>query len=174
MATGQEQDKREDLTGDAALERLREMIKDSSLCFFCTGAALGPSRGVRPMGVERIDDDGTLWFLSADDSSKNRELAQDDGVELFFLPGKTEFLHLMGRAIITRDAAIIDALWQPMHRTWFNGGREDPRITAIGVRPERGYYWDTRHGTAVAGVKMMIGAALRRPIDDSVEGTLRV
>jgi hypothetical protein len=33
---------------------------------------------------------------------------------------------------------------------------------------------DTKHGTAVAGVKMLIGAAIGKTLDDSIEGTLRV
>lgn len=166
---------REDLTGGAALERLRGMIEDASTCFFCTAGAVGPSRGVRPMGVERIDDDGTMWFLSGADSAKNRELAERPQVELFFQGGKhSDFLHLIGRAEVSRDRAQIASLWKPIHRTWFTEGEDDPRITVIRVTPQAGYYWDTRNGTAVAGIKMLLGAATGRTMDDSVEGTLQV
>ncbi len=51
---------------------------------------------------------------------------------------------------------------------------DDPRITVIKVQPNDGYYWDTKHGMAVAGIKMMIGAALGKTLDDSIEGALRV
>ncbi len=57
-------------------------------------------------------------------------------------------------------------------KTWFTEGMEDPRLTAIRVRPAEGYYWDTKHGGAVAGVKMLIGTAIGRTMDDSVEGRL--
>jgi hypothetical protein len=40
------------------------------------------------------------------------------------------------------------------------------------VEPTEGYYWDTKHGNIAAGVKMFIGAAVGKTLDDSVEGRL--
>jgi hypothetical protein len=37
-----------------------------------------------------------------------------------------------------------------------------------------GYYWDTKHGHAVALVKMIAGALSGKTLDDSIEGTLKV
>jgi hypothetical protein len=61
-----------------------------------------------------------------------------------------------------------------MVETWFTEGKDDPRITVIKVTPTEGYYWDTKHGMAVAGAKMLIGAVLRKTMDDSVQGKLGV
>ena len=44
-----------------------------------------------------------------------------------------------------------------MIETWFNEGVDDPHITVIKVVPSEGYYWDTKYGNAVAGLKMIIG-----------------
>ena len=44
----------------------------------------------------------------------------------------------------------------------------------IEVRPTEGYYWDNKHGNAIAGIKMLIGAAIRKTLDDSIEGELKV
>ena len=57
-------------------------------------------------------------------------------------------------------------------KTWFTEGEDDPRISVIKVAPLDGYYWDNKHGNAVAGVKMMIGAALGKTLDDSIEGRI--
>ncbi|MEO7675481.1 MAG: pyridoxamine 5'-phosphate oxidase family protein, partial [Verrucomicrobiota bacterium] len=62
----------------------------------------------------------------------------------------------------------------PLLKTWFTEGVDDPRITVIRVAPSEGYYWDTKHGMAVAGVKMLIGAAIGKTLDDSMEGKLKV
>jgi len=51
---------------------------------------------------------------------------------------------------------------------------DDPRITVIKIAPYEGYYWDTKHGSAIAGVKMLIGAAVGKTLDDSIEGRLKV
>ena len=73
---------------------------------------------------------------------------------------------------MSRDKKKIKELWEPILKTWFTGGENDPRITAIGVVPSGGYYWDNKHGNAVAAIKMMIGAAIGKTLDDGVEGKL--
>ena len=163
----------EDLQGARALERLRDIIKKTQTCFFCTTSGKGPSEGTRPMNVREMDDRGHLWFLSASDSHKNLELGADASVSLFFQGSEhSDFLHLKGRASVSRDRARIKELWQPVLRTWFTGGIDDPRITVIQVTPEEGYYWDNKHGNAIAGVKMLIGAATGKTLDDSIEGRI--
>jgi hypothetical protein len=42
------------------------------------------------------------------------------------------------------------------------------------VRPSNGYYWDNKHGNFVAGMKMMVGAAIGKTLDDSIEGKLKI
>jgi general stress protein 26 len=83
-------------------------------------------------------------------------------------------LEIHGRATITQDKAKIKELWHPTIGSWFTEGIDDPRITVIKVTPSEGYYWDTKHGNAVAGIKIMIGALLGKTLDDSIEGNLRV
>jgi len=86
----------------------------------------------------------------------------------------SDFLMLSGSATISRDKAKIKELWEPIVKTWFTEGVDDPRITVIKVTPSDGYYWDTKHGMAVAGVKMLIGAAIGKTLDDSIEGKLQI
>jgi hypothetical protein len=59
-------------------------------------------------------------------------------------------------------------------KTWFTEGDNDPRISLIKVSPGDGYYWGTKNGNLVAGVKMLIGAAIGKTLDDSIEGQLKV
>ena len=171
----QPEDNREDLRAGDAVAKIKEIVGKAENCFFCTAVASGDSGAARPMNVREVDDEGNLWFLSASDSHKNEELGRDPSVRLYF-QGSThsDFLQLNGRATVSRDRARIKQLWEPILRTWFTGGVDDPRITVVKVEPTDGYYWDTKHGNAVAGVKMLIGAVLRKTLDDSVEGTLRV
>lgn len=165
---------REHLTGRGAIDRIKDAVDKAETCFFCTRPAAGGSSGVRPMGVRDVDEAGNLWFLSAADSNKNRELAADPHVDLYFQgSAHSDFLHLTGEATVLRDRPRIKELWSPLIKTWFTEGVDDPRITVLKVTPREGYYWDTKHGSAIAGVKMMIGAALGKTMDDSVEGKVR-
>lgn len=170
----QPEDNHEDLNGAKAIKKMAGLIKAAQTCFFCT-TERGGKVDARPMSVLQVDEQGNLWFLSADDSHKNQELQDNPAVRLFFQGSPhSEFLHLEGSASVSRDKAKIKELWKFVLKTWFTEGEDDPRITVIKVAPSHGYYWDTKHGNAVAGVKMMIGATLGVTLDDSIEGELNV
>ena len=77
-------------------------------------------------------------------------------------------------ATVSGDPKKTKELVEPIVKTWFTEGVDDTRITVIRVQPNEGYYWDTKHGSAVSGIKMLIGAAIGKTLDDSIEGTLRV
>ena len=57
-------------------------------------------------------------------------------------------------------------------KTWFTEGVDDPRITVIKVDTIEGYYWDNKHGNAIAFMKMTAGALMGKTFDDSIEGRL--
>ncbi|WP_312515086.1 pyridoxamine 5'-phosphate oxidase family protein [Massilia sp.] len=169
----QPEENRRDLSGADAIERIKDMIEDADTCFLCTGGSLGPSRGVRPMSVREVDDNGTIWFLSSVDSHKNHELETNPMVKLMFQADKhAGFLEIDGHAEISQDKARIKQLWDSHLKVWFTEGEDDPRITVLKVTPKIGYYWDNKHGQLVAGAKMAVGAVIGKTLDDSIEGTL--
>lgn len=49
---------------------------------------------------------------------------------------------------------------------------DDPRISFIKVAPSHDCYWDSKHGNAAAGIKMLIGATTGKTLDDSIEGKI--
>ncbi len=171
----QTENNREDLQGEQAIAKIKELVGKAQTCFFCTEAKSSETNRTRPMSVQQVDDAGNLWFLSASDSHKNEELAHDSAVKLFFQgSAHSDFLTLNGTATVSRDKEKIKELWEPIVKTWFTEGVDDPSITVIKVAPNDGYYWDTKHHIAVAGVKMMIGAAIGKTMDDSIEGPLHL
>ena len=133
------------------------------------------SGGTRPMSPQKIDEFGNLWFLSASDSHKNKEVAKDPHVKLYFQgSAHSDFLYLTGKATISKDKQRIKELWSPILKVWFTEGEDDPRITIIKVVPEEGYYWDNKHGNVVASIKMLAGAVIGKTLDDSIEGNITV
>ena len=171
----QPEDNYKDLHGDEAIKKLKDIVEDADTCFFCTNSSGAGSDGARPMSMRQVDEQGNIWFLSADDSHKNQEIARDSAVKLYFRGGKhAEFLSIKGYASISRDKAKIKELWNFALKTWFTEGEDDPRITAIKVTPHDSYYWDNKHGGAVAGVKILIGAVIGKTLDDSIEGKLKI
>jgi general stress protein 26 len=166
---------REHLSDSEANEKIKQLIeKAKKTCFFCTNIKTGEPFATRPMSVQKIDDDGTLWFLSSIDSNKNEHLRDDPSVQLLFKGSDySDFLSLYGTTHVNQDPNKIEELWEPILKTWFTEGKDDPRITVIRFTPEHGYYWDTKHAQIVAFAKQMIGAAIGKTLDDSIEGNLR-
>jgi general stress protein 26 len=80
----------------------------------------------------------------------------------------------VGTATISTDKARIHELWNPILKAWFTEGENDLRITVIKVAVQNGYYWDNKHGDAIALVKTAIGATIGQTLDDSIEGELAV
>ena len=164
----------EDLLNQDAVEKIKELSKKASTCFFCTAINDGKPFKTRPMSVQDVDDTGNIWFLSANDSSQNAEINSDKNVQLLFQSSAhSGFLAIDGIATISRDKQKIDEFWGPLLKTWFTEGKDDPRITVIKVETTNGYYWDNKHGNAIAFAKMTLGAMLGKTMDDSIEGELK-
>ena len=160
-----------DLQGNEAAEKIKDLVETAETCFFCTALGSGAPLKTRPMSVQKADEQGRLYFLSANDSHKNAEIAQDSRVQLFFQGGAhSDFLSVTGTATISTDKTLIKELWKPILKTWFTEGEDDPRITALTVQTDDGYYWDNKHGNAVAFAKMAVGAVIGKTLDDSIEG----
>jgi len=163
----------EDLSGQQAGQKIKELTENADSCYFCTKITTGQPLKVRPMSVRKVDEDGNFWFLSADDSVKNADIAQDPGVHLLFQgSAHSDFLSVYGNATISKDKAKIKELWEPILKAWFTEGEDDARITVIKVEAKEGYYWDNKHGNAIAFAKTIAGAVMGKTLDDSIEGKL--
>ena len=171
----QPEENHKDLHGAEAGKKIKELAEKNNSCFFCTAISTGSAVKTRPMAVQKIDEEGAFYFLSANDSHKNAEIAQDDKVQLLFQGNAhSDFLSIYGKATISTDKELIKELWEPIIKTWFTGGVDDPRITAIKVETVDGYYWDNKHDNTVAFAKMLVGAAIGKTLDDSIEGSVTV
>ena len=49
--------------------------------------------------------------------------------------GNDGFLSIAGTAIVSKDQAIIDELWNKYAEAWFEQGREDPTVALLQVKP---------------------------------------
>ena len=129
----------------------------------------------RPMATQEVDDEGNIWFMSGKDSDKNRDIENDQHVQLFYsATGKYEYMSIYGRAVIITDQFKIQELWTPMAKTWFKQGKDDPNISLIKVTPDDAYYWDTKNNKMVSLLKFAIGAiGVNTKDDGGIEGKLK-
>jgi len=162
------------LTSENASNKIKQLAEGIRTCLFSTNLTSQPI-STRPMGVQEVDDEGNLWFISSRTSNKNFEIGQDSRVQLFFSePSKNEFLSVYGDAEIFREQAVIEALWTPIAKAWFEEGKNDPDVTVIKVKPLDAYYWDTQSGKVVTFLKIAASAITGIKSDVGREGNLRV
>ena len=167
------QDHIKTLEGSEAVKKLKDLATSAENCFFCTNIKTGLPLSVRPMSVLQVDDAGNLWFASQIDSNKNNEIAVDPFTHLFFQENKNSgFLNIYGITEVVTDQNKIDELWNPLLKVWFQEGKDDPKLSLLKVVPTNVYYWDTKHGDAIAFIKMAASIITGKTMDDSVEGNL--
>lgn len=97
----------------------------------------------RPMAVAEVDAVGEVWFVTAEDAEKLDEIDSDDRTVVTG-QGKGIYVSLTGRLDVIHDRERIRALWKDAWKPWFPGGKDDPDIVLLRLRPEIGEYWDQR------------------------------
>lgn len=164
----------QNLTNEDAIKKMKEMAEDIKICMFCTYDTQQVMQ-TAPMSASEIDDDGTFWFLSTNESTRNADIQNNPATDLIFAnPGTSSYLSVRGRSEVIYDKQKLDDLWNPIVKTWFTEGKDDPRISIIRFTPEEAYYWDTKNGKMVSFLKIAVGAVLGKNLDDGIQGKLSV
>jgi general stress protein 26 len=103
----------------------------------------------RAMQTQRRTSGSDLWFMTNIESEKFEDIARDPHVNVSYYKDRTrEWVSVSGRAILSRDRDLIDALYQPDWKIWLgdekdgkrNGGPHDPRIALILVEADTVHY----------------------------------
>jgi general stress protein 26 len=97
----------------------------------------------RPMAIASVEDSGDLYFSTSLASPKVGELETDPGA-MVTLQSSDRFAAVQGTAEILRERSEIDRLWSESWRVWFPGGKTDPSLCLIRLRPKHAEYWDRR------------------------------
>ncbi|NEM98837.1 pyridoxamine 5'-phosphate oxidase family protein [Pontibacter burrus] len=125
------------------LQKLIDKIKNIDTAMMTTADDEGSLRS-RPMRNMQIKEDGVIWFFTGYESEKTHELQKDAHVNLSYAkPDDQLYVSVSGRAVVSRDKAKIDELWNPALKAWFPEGKEDPNIGLIKVTIDKAEYWDS-------------------------------
>ncbi len=142
------------LNGREAIDKMKDIVKDVNVAMMCTTTPSGNING-RPMGTAKVEDDGTIWFFSNDDSAKIKEMESDNGVCLCYSqPKDNTYACIMGQGHSVNDKAKMEELWNPMLKAWFPKGTDDPKMTLIKVKPHHAEYWDDSDSRMVVFFKI--------------------
>jgi general stress protein 26 len=131
----------------------------------------------RPGQAGRRTTGTDLWFMTNMENEKFEELALDPHVNVSYFRERTgEWVSVSGRAILSRDRDLIDALYRP---EWKNrlldtpgdakrdGGPHDPRIALILVEADSVVYSKNNRSMPLAlfqAVKGMVTSEAPTPV----------
>ena len=156
-----------------AKAKIKELAKSIDFAMMATDLKSEPFHAI-PMSTKKVDENGSIWFLSGQDSDHNANIRKEGRTQLIYSqPKNFEFMTVYGQAVITKDKAILKELYQSSDDNWFEGV-DDPNLTAIEVRPQEAHYWDTKHGKLVSLMKIAVGTVTGNEPDLSEEGDLKV
>jgi general stress protein 26 len=127
-----------------AAEKVKGLIGDERLAMLTTVEPSGKLVS-RPMALQRIDDDGTIWFLADRTSAKADQLERDSRVNLAFSSRGT-WISVVGDAYLDGNRTVIHDLWNSGAEAWFPDGPDAPDVTALRVDPHTAEYWDSPGG----------------------------
>ena len=127
---------------EAARAKVHEIVSKARVAMMGTYDATGAAHS-RPM-VAVENEGGELWFFTRSDSRKLSEIARDPRVLLDYADeGGQNYVSIVGRARIHRDARLAKEMWSEPLRAWFPDGPEDEHVALIQVEADSAEYWDS-------------------------------
>jgi general stress protein 26 len=163
------------LKANEGVEKLKELVTAINICLFSTNLKRNDGATCRPMSAQEVDAEGNIWFFSDINSDKNREIQEDNAVQLIFShPGKSSYMIVNGMAEISTDRKKIEALWTPVAKIWFEQGKDDPNLSLIKVNTKSAYYWDTDGNKMINFFKFLASVATGSNLVTGVQGSIKV
>ena len=129
------------------LETFYELVKDIEVAMMVTRRADGHLQA-RAMATQKRAAGADLWFVTAEDTAKVRDLQADPCLNLSYYDNSSrEWVSVSGTARLVGDREKIRELYAMDWKIWFHddgdprhGTPEDPRLLLIGVDIESAVY----------------------------------
>lgn len=133
-----------------------------------TSTAAGGALVSRPLSVQDVEFDGSLWFFVDQEAELLQQIVQNPRVNVA-LEGNGSWVSLSGQARRVDDPAKAQELWNPIAAAWFKAEgsedteRKDPGPGDLGavlveVDGDTAEYWETpgKIATTVSLIKSQI------------------
>lgn len=122
------------------LQKFYALVNDIEIAMMTTRRPDGHLRS-RAMANQKPAAGADLWFVSADNTEKLRDLEHDPHVNLtYYRESSREWVSVSGLATISRDRQKIRELYAPDWKMYFpnegdprHGTADDPRMVLIGI-----------------------------------------
>lgn len=142
------------------LRSLSEAIEDIKVCMITTSDQSG-NMCSRPMYVQQIDEEGSLWFFTLNDSHLMEDVRKVPSVNVTFSNSDTNtYISASAVAYEAFDRTKMEDLWHESLESWFPQGLDTDKITLLKVDMQEAEMWDSPRSSAfkIQGLmKLMIG-----------------
>lgn len=157
-----------EVTGNEARARVKELVEDIDFTMLTTVDHSG-NLVSRPMSTRQMDENGDIWFFTADDSKKADEVDAEHQVGLSYCdPKGMRFVSVGGRAAIVHDKAKMAELYTSSLDIWFEDGLDTPDIALLRVTPIEVEFWEPAHGKLVMAAGMLKSLVTKDTPDDTM------
>ena len=131
------------------VEQLNELIRDIRFAMLATVHSDGAVHAC-PMATQQIDVDGHLWLFTCTHTDKVDAIQENDNVCVAYAdPDGQRYVSVSGRAQLLNNPEKKKELWNPLYKTWFPRGLEEPRLVLIRVQITDAEYWHAPEGRMV-------------------------
>jgi general stress protein 26 len=127
---------------NADLTFLLQRMKAIDVCLMNTMKESDRGFDSRPMSNNAdVTFTGNSYFFTSDDTDVVTQLEKNDAVSLSFCGADFEFIHLDGKAHISKDKTDMESHWNDALTQWFLEGVDTPGICMIVVTANNIKYW---------------------------------
>lgn len=161
------------LSHHEAIDKIKEMAGNIKVAMLLTGLNHPPIH-VNPMKTKRVDDDGSIWFLSSIKSDHNKNIQTDCNIQLIYSnPGDDQYLTIHGEAFTRSHMNDLKNLYDNSDDKWFKG-IDDPTLTAIHVIPQKAFYWSKKNNEFINFFEKGIDKLTGQENDNQEKGKLKL
>lgn len=141
---------------------------DRTVMLGLAGVEEGHSQPMTAQFLHDVDERGPIWFFTSKDTDLARSLTQSHRAVLHFASKDHElFASLHGELVIDNNRQVIDQLWNSFIAAWYQGGKDDPKLTLLRLDPERAQVW-LNESNLWAAVKLLLGSDPKQDYKDKV------
>ena len=134
---------------NSELQKFKDLTRNIKMAMLSTLAEDGTIHS-RPMGTQEADAEGNIWFFTSVETGKVASIEAHPQVNLAYVsPSDGTYVSVVGKAELVKDRAKMKALWNPLLKTWFPEGVEEPDLVLIKVAAESAEFWDAPQGKMV-------------------------
>lgn len=109
----------------------------------------------RPMTAQV--DNGRIWFFADLTEELVKGLGRSSrAVATYASKGHDLFASIHGTLVLDQDRAVIDRLWNPMIASWYQGGKDDPKLALIRFDADGADIWDASAGSTLKAAALKL------------------